>query len=173
MLKVFLIIFKEVYRKLCIVHFQKLSLIERIFNPEVRHYLFYFYFYFYFYFCFWFYFYFYFYTKIVVFNKPIHRREFFENYAKVNAFNPLVPDNWYSIPRYKITAVKVNNNNTNIWVVNLIVTFQGARTVLAYHNNSLAQALQNLFPEIEIDKLKFWTQRNYLCLPLPFNSLNF
>jgi hypothetical protein len=36
-----------------------------------------------------------------------NRREFFEKYAKHNGFNPLVPDNWYSVNRKSIESTLV------------------------------------------------------------------
>lgn len=35
------------------------------------------------------------------------RRLFFENYAKKEGFDPLIPDNWYIQPRTKIADSKV------------------------------------------------------------------
>jgi hypothetical protein len=40
-------------------------------------------------------------------NKATTRREFFEAYAKENGFDPLIANNWYSIPKETIMAVKV------------------------------------------------------------------
>jgi hypothetical protein len=36
-----------------------------------------------------------------------NRRQFFENYAEENGFDPLNPKNWYAQPTEKIMAVKV------------------------------------------------------------------
>jgi len=38
---------------------------------------------------------------------PKNRRKFFENYAKVNGFDPLNPNKWHSLPKEKILIVKV------------------------------------------------------------------
>ena len=40
-------------------------------------------------------------------NDPISRRKYFENYARANDFDPLVPDNWYSQSKDKIVGMKV------------------------------------------------------------------
>ena len=40
-------------------------------------------------------------------NDPIRRRKYFENYARANDFDPLVPDNWYSQSKDKIVGMKV------------------------------------------------------------------
>ena len=41
----------------------------------------------------------------------IQRRNFFENYASANDFDPLVPDNWYAQPKDKIMSYKVISRN--------------------------------------------------------------
>eukprot|EP00026_Physarum_polycephalum_P001151 Phypoly_transcript_01152.p1 GENE.Phypoly_transcript_01152~~Phypoly_transcript_01152.p1 ORF type:complete len:1060 (-),score=94.29 Phypoly_transcript_01152:294-3473(-) len=65
-----------------------------------------------------------------------NRRNFFINYAKQNAFDHLVPENWYIQPRHKILTVK------------------GAASVIYHHDNSLAKALLDLFPNIGLEKSK-------------------
>lgn len=35
------------------------------------------------------------------------RRKFFENFARMNGFDPLVADNWYTITRDRVSALKV------------------------------------------------------------------
>jgi hypothetical protein len=40
-------------------------------------------------------------------DKSAERRHFFEDYAKENGFDPLIPDNWYSQSRDKIMSTKV------------------------------------------------------------------
>eukprot|EP00026_Physarum_polycephalum_P003063 Phypoly_transcript_03072.p1 GENE.Phypoly_transcript_03072~~Phypoly_transcript_03072.p1 ORF type:complete len:815 (+),score=91.36 Phypoly_transcript_03072:101-2545(+) len=76
------------------------------------------------------------------------RRNFFEKYAKIHGFDPLVPDNWYSQSRKSILAM------------------EGARRILFFHGNSIAKALQDLFPTIGLDKSKFPS------LPMWRNSKN-
>lgn len=36
-----------------------------------------------------------------------NRRKFFEDYAKEKGFDPLVPHNWYRLPRSDIADIKV------------------------------------------------------------------
>eukprot|EP00026_Physarum_polycephalum_P001458 Phypoly_transcript_01460.p1 GENE.Phypoly_transcript_01460~~Phypoly_transcript_01460.p1 ORF type:complete len:826 (+),score=126.37 Phypoly_transcript_01460:385-2862(+) len=69
------------------------------------------------------------------------RKQFFENYAATNGFNPLDPEQWYFQARNKIMTTK------------------GAANVLYYHKNSIARALQDLFPNIGIDAAKLWNRR--------------
>eukprot|EP00026_Physarum_polycephalum_P001627 Phypoly_transcript_01629.p1 GENE.Phypoly_transcript_01629~~Phypoly_transcript_01629.p1 ORF type:complete len:1030 (-),score=139.53 Phypoly_transcript_01629:75-3164(-) len=66
-----------------------------------------------------------------------NRRKFFENYAKENGFDPLNPEKWYSQPNKKILLVK------------------GAKKVVSFHRDSVAQALEDLFPEIGFEKNQF------------------
>jgi hypothetical protein len=40
-------------------------------------------------------------------DKVENQRKLFENYARDNEFNPLIPDNWYSQPKEKILNYKV------------------------------------------------------------------
>jgi hypothetical protein len=35
-------------------------------------------------------------------NVPVERRKFFESYAKQNGFDPLIPENWYNVSKYKL-----------------------------------------------------------------------
>ena len=44
---------------------------------------------------------------LLAYYKVENRRKFFENYARENDFDPLVPDNWYSQINNKIMSVKV------------------------------------------------------------------
>eukprot|EP00026_Physarum_polycephalum_P001387 Phypoly_transcript_01388.p1 GENE.Phypoly_transcript_01388~~Phypoly_transcript_01388.p1 ORF type:complete len:627 (+),score=98.80 Phypoly_transcript_01388:211-1881(+) len=60
-----------------------------------------------------------------------NRRKFFEDYAKENGFDPLIPENWYS---QKLSAIK------------------GAAGILEYHKKSMGRALLDLFPDIGLDK---------------------
>eukprot|EP00026_Physarum_polycephalum_P001397 Phypoly_transcript_01398.p1 GENE.Phypoly_transcript_01398~~Phypoly_transcript_01398.p1 ORF type:complete len:808 (+),score=111.44 Phypoly_transcript_01398:465-2888(+) len=75
--------------------------------------------------------------KAPIWRKLRNRRLFFEEYAKENKFDPLVPENWYTQPRKRIHSKK------------------GADRVLAYHNHSVPTALLDLFPDIGLDKSKF------------------
>eukprot|EP00026_Physarum_polycephalum_P000813 Phypoly_transcript_00814.p1 GENE.Phypoly_transcript_00814~~Phypoly_transcript_00814.p1 ORF type:complete len:797 (+),score=105.00 Phypoly_transcript_00814:1557-3947(+) len=64
------------------------------------------------------------------------RREFFETYARENKFDPLIPENWYAQSPKNIKAIK------------------GGARIVAYHGNSIAKALLDLFPEIGLDDMK-------------------
>eukprot|EP00026_Physarum_polycephalum_P000662 Phypoly_transcript_00663.p1 GENE.Phypoly_transcript_00663~~Phypoly_transcript_00663.p1 ORF type:complete len:1097 (+),score=133.55 Phypoly_transcript_00663:927-4217(+) len=66
-----------------------------------------------------------------------NRRTFFDEFAKENAFDPLVPSNWYNVPRHKIVAKK------------------GAFPVLGYYNKNYAKALMHLYPNIGLELDKF------------------
>lgn len=66
------------------------------------------------------------------------RRHFFERYAKENNFDPQNTTAWYSQSRSKILSTK------------------GALGVVSHHKNSVVQALLDLFPNIGLDKPKFY-----------------
>jgi hypothetical protein len=42
-----------------------------------------------------------------VWNELRNRRKFFETYARRNDFNPLIPENWYSIDIERVVSEKV------------------------------------------------------------------
>eukprot|EP00026_Physarum_polycephalum_P001731 Phypoly_transcript_01733.p1 GENE.Phypoly_transcript_01733~~Phypoly_transcript_01733.p1 ORF type:complete len:1003 (+),score=155.23 Phypoly_transcript_01733:421-3009(+) len=75
-------------------------------------------------------------TQLAV-NAGENRKQFFINYARENGFNPLQPQNWYSHPLDKIMSVK------------------GVAKILHYHNDSVAKALIDLFPNVNFEKSKF------------------
>lgn len=56
-----------------------------------------------------------------VWNDTRNRKKFFEDYAKENGFDPLVPENWYNQPRDKINTFKVIILNVIIIVYILIL----------------------------------------------------
>eukprot|EP00026_Physarum_polycephalum_P000389 Phypoly_transcript_00389.p1 GENE.Phypoly_transcript_00389~~Phypoly_transcript_00389.p1 ORF type:complete len:1231 (+),score=194.32 Phypoly_transcript_00389:52-3744(+) len=68
-----------------------------------------------------------------------NRRKVFENFAKENRFDPLVPNNWYKVPKETLLAKK------------------GVASILSYYNSSISQALLDLFPNIGLDEYKFAT----------------
>eukprot|EP00026_Physarum_polycephalum_P015371 Phypoly_transcript_16035.p1 GENE.Phypoly_transcript_16035~~Phypoly_transcript_16035.p1 ORF type:complete len:284 (-),score=54.79 Phypoly_transcript_16035:37-840(-) len=72
-----------------------------------------------------------------LFAEPVFRRRFFEEYARDNDFDPLDPENWYSITTKDIE------------------TKPGGSTVLKYHKDSPIRALVSLFKEVEFDILRF------------------
>lgn len=48
------------------------------------------------------------------------RREFFDSFATENGFDPLVPENWYSVSTNELreTKVIINNNNNKFYSIN-------------------------------------------------------
>eukprot|EP00026_Physarum_polycephalum_P001092 Phypoly_transcript_01093.p1 GENE.Phypoly_transcript_01093~~Phypoly_transcript_01093.p1 ORF type:complete len:1197 (+),score=192.21 Phypoly_transcript_01093:78-3668(+) len=64
---------------------------------------------------------------------PKIRRMYFEDLAKENSFDPLNPENWYSIDPA------------------LVLNSKAVRSILAYHNRKWEQAIVDLFPEMAID----------------------
>eukprot|EP00026_Physarum_polycephalum_P000822 Phypoly_transcript_00823.p1 GENE.Phypoly_transcript_00823~~Phypoly_transcript_00823.p1 ORF type:complete len:527 (-),score=83.80 Phypoly_transcript_00823:937-2517(-) len=72
----------------------------------------------------------------------VSRRKFFVSYAKANEFDPLSAENWYAQSRSRIES------------------FKGAGAVLGYHDQSIPQALTDLFPEVGFDRSKFqWRKK--------------
>lgn len=92
-----------------------------------------------------------------MFQYAANRRNFFESVAKEGGFDPLVPDNWYSLPRSKLLAVPVCFYSLFIFknLSFVLIIVQGARSVLVYYRFNIAKALRELFPGIEIDEAKF------------------
>jgi len=73
-----------------------------------------------------------------------NRRAFFDNFAKLNGFDPLVPANWHKIKYDQIRSTKHGSS------------------VLRYYNNSHIPALLDLYPDLGLDKLKFrQVSKNY------------
>eukprot|EP00026_Physarum_polycephalum_P002518 Phypoly_transcript_02525.p1 GENE.Phypoly_transcript_02525~~Phypoly_transcript_02525.p1 ORF type:complete len:833 (+),score=92.99 Phypoly_transcript_02525:54-2552(+) len=74
-----------------------------------------------------------------------NQRYLLKTFARSKKFDPLVPENWYSI------------------TPDQILSFRGASQVLQHHQGSLPLALQALFPEVSFDKMKFaGVARTYL-----------
>eukprot|EP00026_Physarum_polycephalum_P001228 Phypoly_transcript_01229.p1 GENE.Phypoly_transcript_01229~~Phypoly_transcript_01229.p1 ORF type:complete len:1158 (+),score=134.52 Phypoly_transcript_01229:34-3507(+) len=71
------------------------------------------------------------------YHHPEARRRFFEEFAALNKFNPLVPENWYSIPHHMIMSV------------------QGAAQVMKYYSDNIDRALLELFPNIGFQSHRF------------------
>eukprot|EP00026_Physarum_polycephalum_P003078 Phypoly_transcript_03087.p1 GENE.Phypoly_transcript_03087~~Phypoly_transcript_03087.p1 ORF type:complete len:857 (-),score=123.40 Phypoly_transcript_03087:4-2394(-) len=72
-----------------------------------------------------------------------NRRRFFENYAKKKAFDPLIPENWYSQSRTAILNLK------------------GAARVVSFHKFSVVKALVDLFPSVTFDASKFLMRKDW------------
>eukprot|EP00026_Physarum_polycephalum_P000830 Phypoly_transcript_00831.p1 GENE.Phypoly_transcript_00831~~Phypoly_transcript_00831.p1 ORF type:complete len:1315 (+),score=159.79 Phypoly_transcript_00831:513-3947(+) len=65
------------------------------------------------------------------------RRLFFILFAKEKGFDPLVPENWYSVPSNEFLATKE------------------ARTIVVRYGGSFPKALLHLFPNIGLQRTKF------------------
>jgi hypothetical protein len=83
--------------------------------------------------------------------KVVSRKRFFATFALQNGFDPRIAENWYTQPKGKIMAMKVQT----LFCYIFFMLTQGARGVLAYHGQSLSRALLDLFPDIGLDKKKF------------------
>eukprot|EP00026_Physarum_polycephalum_P001418 Phypoly_transcript_01419.p1 GENE.Phypoly_transcript_01419~~Phypoly_transcript_01419.p1 ORF type:complete len:980 (+),score=139.70 Phypoly_transcript_01419:131-3070(+) len=71
-------------------------------------------------------------------------RKFFDEFAKSHKFDPQTVENWYPI-HYSMVA-----------------ECEGGRTALEHYHGSLVKALIDIYPELEIDEVKFRTiRRNY------------
>lgn len=96
-------------------------------------------------------------------DRPENRRKFFEIYAQEHYFSPTDPENWYSLPKKQIIAVKVTTL-TLACVLLYSIVIQGARSVLKHHLNSVSKALLDLFPDIGLDKTKFQSYKSMSIL---------
>jgi len=67
--------------------------------------------------------------------QPENRRKFFDDFAKFNGFDALIPENWYSVDRQSILSLK----NT--------------KSILYYYRN-LSDALIRIYPEVDFDKTR-------------------
>lgn len=76
---------------------------------------------------------------------------FFVNFAKANAFDPLIAENWYTVQKDQVTQSKVQYTKLRAFIYIL----KGGSRVLYYSNNSVPKALVELFPNIGLDKTKF------------------
>ena len=72
------------------------------------------------------------------------RRAFFEAYAQQVGFDPLDPQNWNS-HKDDLLFVKVPRKTRKKMKLTIK---KGIKQVLLYHGQSVAKALQDLFPEI-------------------------
>jgi len=70
-------------------------------------------------------------------DKPDKRKRLFTNFALKKGFDPLIPNNWYSVSRDEILAMK------------------GASALLRCYNRSMIKALVSLFPNIGLTEHKF------------------
>ena len=96
----------------------------------------------------------------MVWRKSRTRRKFFEEYAKEHSFDPNDSSNWYLQSSARIMAVKVGERREGEkgrrereGSINELS--KGAQQVIAYHNNSIKQALLDLFPNIGLERAMF------------------
>jgi len=72
------------------------------------------------------------------------QREFFLTYSREQKFDPLLPENWYSIP------------------MRLFQIHKEGSYVVAHYDGNFAKALVHLFPDLAWDQAKFdFTSKNY------------
>eukprot|EP00026_Physarum_polycephalum_P008336 Phypoly_transcript_08418.p1 GENE.Phypoly_transcript_08418~~Phypoly_transcript_08418.p1 ORF type:complete len:268 (+),score=33.53 Phypoly_transcript_08418:1-804(+) len=76
----------------------------------------------------------------LLWKSKVNRKRFFEDFARENGFEPLIPENWYSQSK-----MKIRNSRK-------------ADSVLKFHGNNVAKALLDLFPAIGLDKAKLTGQ---------------
>eukprot|EP00026_Physarum_polycephalum_P002930 Phypoly_transcript_02939.p1 GENE.Phypoly_transcript_02939~~Phypoly_transcript_02939.p1 ORF type:complete len:825 (+),score=95.05 Phypoly_transcript_02939:89-2563(+) len=62
-----------------------------------------------------------------------NRRKFFVEFAKQNNFDPLLPENWYSVPKQKLKGLKK------------------IESIIRHHQRRIDNTLIELFPEIGLD----------------------
>ena len=87
-----------------------------------------------------------------------NRRRFFEKYAAEQGFDPLAPDNWYTIRVDALDYRKVIYNNTPD--CNILTLRQGGNTLKGLYNGSMIAALLHVFPELPWDEAKFGNLRS-------------
>jgi hypothetical protein len=97
-----------------------------------------------------------------------NRRQFFEQYAVVNKFDPLIPNNWYRQAIYKIMLDKVllfSLISALPFYLSIYLSphtlSQDASKVVGHHNNSVSKALLDLFPEIGLQKSKLLSRMEF------------
>lgn len=56
-------------------------------------------------------------------HRLVNRRKFFENYAKEQGFDPLVPENWYSQPIQNLMELKVYNLFVFVFIIFRFILF--------------------------------------------------
>jgi len=71
-----------------------------------------------------------------------NRKQFFDQFAKDNEFDPLVASNWYTVT----TA--------------MVIPRKGGKSVLEYYGGSFAKALLQLYPDIGLDRTRFMALPN-------------
>jgi hypothetical protein len=97
--------------------------------------------------------------------KQKNRRRFFENFAKTNGFDPLLPDNWYLQDSKKIMKIRVLNFLEKQWIFNTIIRVHNKFchiTTIAFNKHCLTSILT-------LD----WTQLNYSSLVVDWKQINY
>lgn len=80
-----------------------------------------------------------------------NRRELFDSFAKFYAFDPLVAKNWYNISAAKLGNLRVCSLYVKLTEFQLMYS-QG---ILQFYSNSVARAIQHLYPEIGINQSNY------------------
>jgi hypothetical protein len=82
------------------------------------------------------------------------RRDFFENFAKQNGFDPLNPENWYT-NIVKLRQLKVCPFAFLCALLKMTFISKGISVLIKQYGRRLSQALTELFPNIGLKKDKF------------------
>lgn len=82
-----------------------------------------------------------------------NQKKFFDEFAESKGFDPLEPDNWYSVKRTEVVGPTVLSFFFSLSII-LILT-QGSR-VMGYYR-SFEDALRNIYPNIGLESDKFHT----------------
>lgn len=84
------------------------------------------------------------------------RRKWFDNFAKINNIDPLIPKNWYSITTSDISSVKVTLLPLSFFkFIILIIIMKAGDAVLKIYSGSLVKALIDAYPDIGLEEIKF------------------
>lgn len=82
------------------------------------------------------------------------RRKQFEEYARSRGFNPLIPDNWYSINWNKIRGFTLFPVYIAFYGIQANLS-QIADIIAVYYKGSPTVALLDVFPDIGLQENKF------------------
>lgn len=82
-----------------------------------------------------------------------NRRSFLIKFAKKQGFDPLVAENWYSVPGKILKASKV------IHLVHNHAYLQQGMSIITRIHGGYRKALIHLFPELKLDPKKFHYDR--------------
>jgi len=76
-------------------------------------------------------------------------------FAKANNFDPLVADCWYYVSRKQFLLYTVCIPLYLFPLLDILNLLKGGRGVVKYYDNSLIEAIIDLFPELSLEKSKF------------------